>query len=254
MPLLDGLYACAHSCNLLYVRAGVQEVVSDEEQLLSSDSDSEQKQLSSSGTQRSASNRQYADDGSADEDADNGEEDGILDFTQPDYAVQLSESQAVADSQENGETPKSKSNAMPARVGQMSTKTIEDLSALLVRYMLYKASLKLPIKFGDISKDVFPKYKNVSRYFFQKAKEQLESVFGYRVMAVDDNSAKEVYLVLNAQTSQEHLLLMNKNGKSPTRGFLMMVLGLLWCAQGRRLSEGTTPNTVINTDGGYYVY
>lgn len=233
---------------LRHVWAGVQEVVSDEEQLLSSDSDSEQQQATSSGTQGSASNREYADDNSADEDVDEEEEDGILDFTQPDYAVQLSESQAVADSQESGEASKAKANAMPARVGQMSTKAIEDLSALLVRYMLYKASLKLPIKFGDISKDVFPKYKNVSRYFFQKAKQQLESVFGYRVIAVDDSSAKEIYLVLNAQTSQEHLLLMNKNGKSPTRGFLMMVLGLLWCAPGRRLSEGASCFILLDTE------
>lgn len=76
------------------------------------------------------------------------------------------------------------------------------------------------------------------RYFFHQAKQQLESVFGYRVVAVDESATKELYIVLNAQTSQEHLLLMNKNGKSPTRGFLMMVLGLLWCAPGRRLSEG----------------
>lgn len=236
-----------HAC------AGVQEVVSDEEQLLSSDSESEQlQQTTSSGTQGSASNRQYVDDNSADEDMDEDEEEGMLDFTQPDYAVQLSESQAVADSQESGEASKAKANAMPARVGQMSTKTIEDLSALLVRYMLYKGSLKLPIKFGDISKDVFPKYKNVSRYFFQKAKQQLESVFGYRVVAVDDSSAKELYLVLNAQTSQEHLLLMNKNGKSPTRGFLMMVLGLLWCAPGRRLSEGTPTVTLLDNEAKCY--
>lgn len=77
------------------------------------------------------------------------------------------------------------------------------------------------------------------RYFFQKAKQQLENVFGYRVVAVDESATKELYIVLNAQSSQEHLLRLNKNSKSPTRGLLMMVLGLLWCAQGRRLTEGS---------------
>jgi hypothetical protein len=209
----------------------VEESYDDDDQVLS-DSDVEVQQPVSARTNNN-------DDEEADDDEE--EEDGMLDFTQPDYALQLSESQP-ADTQESSE--KAKANAMPARVGQMSTKTIEDLNALLVRYMLYKASLKLPIKFADISKDVFPKYKNVSRYFFQKAKQQLENVFGYRVIAVDDSSSKELYIVLNAQTSQEHLLLMNKTGKSASRGFLMMVLGLLWCAPARRISEGTIPALV----------
>lgn len=218
----------------------MEESDDDEEQILS-DSDDEVQQVSAHSQGSSARTGASNDDGEGDDevdDDDEDEEDAALDFTQPDYAVQLSESQP-ADAQESSEAAKAKASAMPARVGQMSTKTIEDLSALLVRYMLYKASLKLPIKFADISKDVFPKHKNVSRYFFQKARQQLESVFGYRVVAVDDNSSKELYIVLNAQTSQEHLLLMNKNGKSSSRGFLMMVLGLLWCAPARRISEGT---------------
>lgn len=116
---------------------------------------------------------------------------------------------------------------------------VDDLTALLVRYLLYKGSLKVPIKFGDISKDVYPTYKNVSRFFFHRAKKQLERVFGYQVVPVDDGTAKEVYLVINGTSSQEHWQLVNKTGKSSTRGLLMMILGLLWCAPARRLSEGT---------------
>lgn len=41
---------------------------------------------------------------------------------------------------------------------------MDELMAKLVRYMLYKGGLKLPIKFVDISKEVFPQYKNVSRW------------------------------------------------------------------------------------------
>lgn len=76
------------------------------------------------------------------------------------------------------------------------------------------------------------------RYFFERAKEQLKKVFGYRVVQVEDAASKEMYLILNNATSQEHLLLMNKTGKTASRGLLMMVLGLLWCAPGRRISEG----------------
>ena len=140
--------------------------------------------------------------------------------------------------------------------------------AKLVRYILYKGGLKLPIKFADISKDVFPQYKNVSRqggtgcsdddtaallivicslvffygrYFFFHAKQKIESVFGYRVVRVKSSVSKELYLVLNNASSQKHLLLMNKTGNAASRGFLMVILGLLWCAPARRLSEGLWP-------------
>lgn len=189
---------------------------------------------------------------------------GGLDFTQTDYADQMTQIDASTQDKDEAAAAKSKSSAMSTRIGQMAPKVIEELTALLVRYMLYKASLKLPIKFGDISKDVFPKYKNVSRcvnqlcqsfvvrrvdsplylsptlrsYFFERAKEQLKKVFGYRVVQVEDAASKEMYLILNNATSQEHLLHMNKTGKSASRGLLMMVMGILWCAPGRRLSEG----------------
>ena len=86
------------------------------------------------------------------------------------------------------------------------------------------------------------------RYLFFFAKQKIESVFGYRVVHVDDSSGKEMYFVLNSVSSQEHLLLMNKNGKAASRGFLMMVLGLLWCAPARRLSEGPLSRCAITSD------
>jgi hypothetical protein len=97
----------------------------------------------------------------ADDSDDMDEMDGSLDFTQPDYALQASYSQPTG-SQEN-ESTKVKTPSVPAKVGQLSAKAIDDLTSQLVRYMLYKAGLKLPIRFADISKDVYPKHKNVSR-------------------------------------------------------------------------------------------
>lgn len=173
------------------------------------------------------------------------EEEELLDFTQTDYASQqVSERSDPSEAQER-EGGKAKTPTMPAKVAQLSDKAVDDLTAQLVRYMLYKGGLKLPIKFGDISKDVYPTYKNVSRFFFHRAKKQLESVFGYQVVPVDDSTSKEVYLVINATSSQEHWQLLNKTGKSPARGLLMMVLGLLWCATGRRLSEGKAPLGIL---------
>lgn len=99
-----------------------------------------------------------------DTEEDEDEMTGGLDFTQTDYADQMTQIDASTQDKDETAAAKFKSNAMSTRVGQMAPKVIEELTALLVRYMLYKASLKLPIKFGDISKDVFPKYKNVSRY------------------------------------------------------------------------------------------
>ncbi|RLN59064.1 hypothetical protein BBJ29_003106 [Phytophthora kernoviae] len=166
------------------------------------------------------------------------EEDEALDFTQTEYAVQMSQvNQNESPTQDSEGSKANKTPTVPKSVAQLQSKALDDLTAKLVRYMLYKGGLKLPIKFADISKDVFPEYKSVSRYFFFIAKKQVEDVFGYRVVQVEDSTSKELYLVLNNASSQEHLQLMNKTGKAATRGFLMMIMGLLWCAPVRRLSE-----------------
>jgi hypothetical protein len=57
------------------------------------------------------------------------------------------------------------------------------------------------------------------------------------VIPVETNSAKEMYIVINSINSQEHQLQLNKDGRSPVKGLLMMILGLLWCADNRKLSE-----------------
>ncbi|KAI9995873.1 hypothetical protein PInf_012941 [Phytophthora infestans] len=193
------------------------------------------------------------DDGPSDEEAkeeDNDEEEALLDFTQTDYVVQMSQVEPIAgdDSDDEGLTRRNKEPTKHKALHKLSDKALDELMAKLVRYMLYKGGLKLPIKFADISKDVFPQYKSVSRYFFYHAKQKIESVFGYRVVQVEDSTSKELYLVLNNASSQEHLLLMNKTGKAASRGFLMMVLGLLWCAPARRLSEDDLWKQLIRLD------
>ncbi|RLN63156.1 hypothetical protein BBJ28_00016176 [Nothophytophthora sp. Chile5] len=185
-----------------------------------------------------------SEEGGSEGEGDAEDDDDLLDFTQTDYAVQISQSEPPTQETDDA---KSKEPSVPRAITQLPLKvhhailpTVEDLTAKLVRFMLYKGGLKLPIKFADIGKVVFPTYKSVSRYFFHKAKKQLEDVFGFRVVQVEDNSTKELYLVLNSASSQEHLQLLNKTDKAASRGLLMTVLGLLWCAPARRLSEGTS--------------
>ncbi|CAH0477221.1 unnamed protein product [Peronospora belbahrii] len=169
---------------------------------------------------------------------DDEEEEVLMDFTQTEYALRMSQTEPAKDDDDEGGGKKTDREPIkPKALHKLSEKALEELIAKLVRYMLYKGGLKLPIKFADISKDVYPQYKTVSRYFFFYAKQKIESVFGYRVVQVEDSSNKELYLVINKSSSQQHLLLMNKTGKAASRGFLMIVLGLLWCAPGRRLSE-----------------
>ncbi|KAE8956995.1 hypothetical protein PF010_g30809, partial [Phytophthora fragariae] len=163
-----------------------------------------------------------------------------LDFTQTDYAVQRSQAEPPGedDDEEGGSKKANKEPTMPKAVQQLSDKALDELTAKLVRYMLYKGGLKLPIKFAEISTDVFPQECIEVKYFFYHAKQKIENVFGYRVVQAEDSTSKKLYLVLNNASSQEHLLLMNTTGKTASRGFLMMVLGLLWCAPARQLSEG----------------
>ncbi|CAI5730696.1 unnamed protein product [Peronospora farinosa] len=187
------------------------------------------------------------------EDNDEDEEEALLDFTQTDYAVQMSQAKPADDDDENdddegGGKKTNREPTKPRALHKLPDKALEELVAKLVRYILYKGGLKLPIKFADISKDVYPQYKNVSRYFFFYAKQKIESVFGYRVVRVENSLSKELYLVLNNASSQKHLLLMNKTGNAASRGFLMIILGLLWCAPARRLSEDDLWKQLIRLD------
>jgi FtsZ-interacting cell division protein ZipA len=123
--------------------------------------------------------------GPSDAEEEEDEDEALLDFTQTDYAVQMSQVEPPAEEEdEEGGGKKKKDPTRPKALHKLENKVreadwvllgfsetdvaveqaLEELTAKLVRYMLYKGGLKLPIKFADISKDVFPQYKNVSRW------------------------------------------------------------------------------------------
>ncbi|OQR84975.1 hypothetical protein ACHHYP_12447 [Achlya hypogyna] len=164
------------------------------------------------------------------------DEEGMLDFTQPELPQQLSQVAPPA------EVPPEEGRGVPARIAQLSKKTISDLTARLVRFLLYKASANLPVKFADIGKEVLTNEPKVGRHILKLASVELERVFGYRVVAVDDimpNGAgkKDVFLVINALEDQTHLLHINKCYGKTSRGLLMMIFAFIWCAPSRRLVE-----------------
>ncbi|ETW06817.1 hypothetical protein, variant 3 [Aphanomyces invadans] len=134
-------------------------------------------------------------------------------------------------------------DAEPARIGNMNPKTKEDLTAKTVRYLLYRASSHTPVKLGDLTKEIFKDHRNAARHFLGVAAKKLESLFGYRVVAVDDaalgdaSSKKDVFLIINNIQDQKHLLRINKCHGMKERGLLMIIFGLIWCAPRRLLGE-----------------
>nr|CCA18104.1 conserved hypothetical protein [Albugo laibachii Nc14] len=136
----------------------------------------------------------------------------------------------------NTQSQSSRPTSQSTQISQMSAKTRDDLTARLVRYLLYKASQKQIVRFDDITKDVYPQYRNISRYFFEKACIQLEDIFGYQIVQIKDASRQQ-FLIINAVTDQAHLSKINLARHCSSKGFLMMTLGLLCCADDNQLQE-----------------
>ncbi|ETW06814.1 hypothetical protein H310_02962 [Aphanomyces invadans] len=166
------------------------------------------------------------------------DEEDDLNFTQRDTATdQQFASQSMSHVYQDDD------DAEPARIGNMNPKTKEDLTAKTVRYLLYRASSHTPVKLGDLTKEIFKDHRNAARHFLGVAAKKLESLFGYRVVAVDDaalgdaSSKKDVFLIINNIQDQKHLLRINKCHGMKERGLLMIIFGLIWCAPRRLLGE-----------------
>lgn len=65
------------------------------------------------------------------------------------------------DSQDNDE--QEGEEVMPGAVWKLNANTQADLTAKLVRYLIYLGVNNTPIRFGNIGKDVFPRYTGVAR-------------------------------------------------------------------------------------------
>ncbi|OQS05625.1 hypothetical protein THRCLA_02273 [Thraustotheca clavata] len=162
------------------------------------------------------------------------DEENALDFTQPSVPEEVSQRVPSMEAEEEGR--------VPPRVAQMSKKSISDLTARLVRYLLYKANANMPVKFADIGKEVLQREPKIGRYILKLASAELESVFGYKAVAVDDimpnvSGKKDVFLIINTIEDQNHLLQVNKCYGKVNRALLMVILAFIWCAPSRRLVE-----------------
>ena len=69
----------------------------------------------------------------------------------------------TADKDETNDHEEEVEETIPGAIEKLNEKTRVDLTAKLVRYLIYQGISNSPIRFSDISKEVFPRYKNVSR-------------------------------------------------------------------------------------------
>ncbi|CAK4131116.1 unnamed protein product [Aphanomyces euteiches] len=161
------------------------------------------------------------------------DEEDDLDFTQREPVEVATQSMSQVYDDDDNE---------PTSIANMNSKTKEDLLAKTVRYLLYKASAFEPVKLPELRKAVFPGHQNVTRYFLGHAARKLETIFGYKAVAVDDfvgggSGKKDVFLIVNSIADQSHLIKVNKFHGKKERGLLMMIFGFIWCAPARRLEE-----------------
>lgn len=109
----------------------------------------------------------------------------------------------------------------------------------IVRFLVYKGSTRLCFKLTEISKEVFPEYKGIARYYLVRGNKILRQVFGYRVVALDKEFGhkKDAFFVINNIDAPGHLKNLQSSASAPRNAFLMAVLGIIWCFPGRKVSE-----------------
>ncbi|KAJ8047838.1 Non-structural maintenance of chromosomes element 3-like [Holothuria leucospilota] len=101
----------------------------------------------------------------------------------------------------------------------------------LVQYFLIMEQNKIPIKRGDISRNVLKDYKSIFQEVLMKAKESLSNIFGFEMVEVEHSSAKtktKMYFLLNKLDSELREDLVEISSENPKNALLWIVLAIIF--------------------------
>lgn len=109
-----------------------------------------------------------------------------------------------------------------------------------IRYIFFKAARREPVHRQKLHDEVVKKYgKALVRPVLKAAAEQLESIFGYTLVTppayrFPRDADQESYYLITSIRSHSLSKAMNAYGKDVAyRGFCMLVMGLVFCAQNK---------------------
>lgn len=107
---------------------------------------------------------------------------------------------------------------------ELSKDELNRKASELVRYLLFMDRKKYPIKRSDITKNVLKEHAKAFNQVFERAKKDLQKVFGIDVVEIEVGKSKG-YILINESIAQGNLI--DWGDDLPKIGLLLVVLSLI---------------------------
>lgn len=107
---------------------------------------------------------------------------------------------------------------------ELSKEELNRKASELVRYLLFMDRKKYPIKRADITKNVLKEHAKAFNQVFERAKKDLQKVFGIDVVEIEVGKSKG-YILINESIAQGNLI--DWGDDLPKIGLLLVVLSLI---------------------------
>lgn len=132
--------------------------------------------------------------------------------------------QRIDEEEEEAETESTQIGRSQKSHKELSKDELNRKASELVRYLLFMDRKKYPIKRADISKNVLKEHAKAFNQVFERAKKDLQKVFGIDVVEIEVGKSKG-YILINESIAQGNLI--DWGDDLPKIGLLLVVLSLI---------------------------
>ncbi|XP_022104893.1 non-structural maintenance of chromosomes element 3 homolog [Acanthaster planci] len=125
---------------------------------------------------------------------------------------------------------------------KLTPELIERKVGELVQYLLIMEQRKIPVRRGDITKNVLKEYRNILPHVLERAKRKLKLAFGFEVIELlhkTGRSTTKMYILLNKIDAEKQGHFIDSSRDDPKVGLLITVLSIIF------MSGGTVTEPVL---------
>lgn len=132
--------------------------------------------------------------------------------------------QRIDEDEDEAETESTQIGRSQKSHKELSKDELNRKASELVRYLLFMDRKKYPIKRADITKNVLKEHAKAFNQVFERAKKDLQKVFGIDVVEIEVGKSKG-YILINESIAQGNLI--DWGDDLPKIGLLLVVLSLI---------------------------
>ncbi|XP_038054384.1 non-structural maintenance of chromosomes element 3 homolog isoform X2 [Patiria miniata] len=142
---------------------------------------------------------------------------------------QVNGTQAASQSQTQSMTQAEKAAA------KLTPELIERKVGELVQYLLIMEQRKIPVRRGDITKNILKEYRTILPHVLERAKRKLKSAFGLELVEILHKTGKttiKMYILLNKIDAEKQGVFLDSSRDDPKVGLLITVLSIIFMSGG----------------------